>query len=176
VSQLALWVMLPRARVLPPKSLAALEGAIGVGSIVAAILASAWLLLPAVTALATAAALLRLRETVASPAVAGAPPSAEPAPPSPSRTSMEELRAARRGVHRFFVAAMTCFLVLAGLFAVMATAEPVMLVLTALFVALAGAVRFAAWLWVQTTPAAVRREMERAAASRRRAPSPPSRP
>jgi hypothetical protein len=74
---------------------------------------------------------------------------------------MKELRAARPGMHRFFVASIACYLILAALFAVAATAEPLMLVMAALFVALAGTVRVAAWVWVQTTPPSVRRQLER---------------
>src|SRR5207342_218487 len=88
-SQLALWALLPRARALPPMGLAALEGAIGVGSLAAALIASPWFALPAVTALATAVGLARLRRPAPTVAAA-APPAAEPAT---ARTAMEELRA-----------------------------------------------------------------------------------
>jgi hypothetical protein len=167
-SQLAIWTSVPMARAgMPPRALVALEVGIGVGSTVAAAYVSAWFVLAAVIALASAASLgwaRRIGPTAAPPEAV----TATEAPPL-ARKSMEELRAARPGMHRFFVVSIACNLILAALFAVAATAEPLMLVMTALFAGLAGAVRIAAWAWVKTTPPSVRRRFERSRRERQAA-------
>lgn len=160
-SQFAVWTLPSRARML-----LVLEIAIGVGSVAAAILASAWFVLPAAFALATAASLRwarRIEPRTLQPE--GASVTAIDAPGA-GRSSMEELRAALPGVHRFYKVFTACSLVLAALFALAATAEPLLLVMTAVFLALAATDRLAAWIWVRTTPQSVRRQMERSQAER----------
>jgi hypothetical protein len=75
---------------------------------------------------------------------------------------MEEMRALLPGVYRACVAAIGLFLVLALLAAVAATAQPLMLVVTAFFVVMAGSVRVGVWAWDKTTTPSVRNRLEQA--------------
>lgn len=123
--------------------------------------------------LATAAALTRARPAELAPveppdvATPAAPAPAEALPPK--RSALEQVRVARPGLHKFYVAAIGVNLVLAALFGLAATAEPLLLVMVAESLGLAGVVWLAAWTWVKTTPPRVRRQMEERVAAQQAA-------
>jgi hypothetical protein len=182
LSQLAVWTVLPMARDrmalgplvgmdagvggAPPKALIGLEAGVGVGSIVVSVSASAWFVLPAVTALATAAGLVWARRVHPTPTPLAAM-SARPAEVQPTgRTSLEELRVLFPGLYRFDVGLMVLFLILAVLCALAAIAEPLLLILAAFFAAAVACVRIAVWLWFKTTSPAWRRQVEEARRAR----------
>jgi hypothetical protein len=125
------------------------------------VLVSAWFAIPAVTTLVTNVGLVWARR-----AAAGAP-TPEPARRLPDRArpsagvSVQEFRELYPRFDQIGVVFSTCFVILAVVCLVMATAGSQALVPAAAFAALAGAPPLARWLSAKTAPPWIRREVER---------------
>jgi hypothetical protein len=160
--QLPIWLSAPMTRSGPPRRiLVALEGGIAAGSVVAAVSASAWFVLPAVTTVMTTIGLVLARR-VSPTASAQEATSEVPAEAAASASaSVEEFLALHPGLARFGLVLRTSSLVLATMCVLTAAAEPGMLVVAACFAAFAGAVRLAEWLSAKTMPPAALRDLER---------------